>query len=535
VTPRLASAPVLCGFALLAGLLQIVASIQLGMARLAALQTAAVEGSMPYVLGTLAAVVGVAVVWSLRRRLLLAAGVFVLWQGAILVPLRAKTTSLGLSYHGEYILHHFSALVAAAAVGVVAWSWAQRRELGTARLAPVVLAVGAATALLTVHVWREPGVVGEPPEWLHSTGTALALAAWATAIPTLWRRLGPTRIRVVSVALLLPFVLRIVWSWPEGLVGASVFDAGRPWVMTLMVTAALVTFVGFRPRMPPTYVTLVSGLAGILTVILYVAYKHRFGEYEAGLGGLAQSVFAFTPPYPTYVASWKVIAVMLGMFGIVSAAYAGLITPGERARGVALALLLTAGLGLATPALALMTLAGALTWLDAGTREPAGGGAIKPAPGSVDTTLEAVADALALPSPVVLEAEGGMTVAVSGEVEDIVIDLRARPTGHTAGGAWQIELVTGVLGRARPTLEFVSDPSGSGRRPSHALGKTHRQRGSDREAEALDDALLDALAPFEGAHTELWSDGSRVRFGADLSAFDCPRVAALARALVRRD
>ena len=535
MTPRLASAPVLCGFALLAGLLQIVASIQLGMARVAALQLAAVEGSMPYVLGTLAVLSGLAVVWVLRRRFLLAAGVFVLWQGAVLVPLRARTTSLGLSYHGEYILHHFTALLAAATVCVVVWGWAQRRELGRARLAPVALGGVAALMLLSAHVWREPGVVGEPPAWVHSVGTATALAAWAAAIATLWGRLGPLRIRVVSVALLLPFVLRIAWSWPEGLVGASVFDAGRPWLMALMVAAALVTFVGFRPRMPPAYVGLVSGLAGILTVILYVAYKHRFGDYEAGLGGLVQSVFAFTPPYPTYVASWKVIAVMLGLFGIVSAAYAGLITPGERARGVALALLLTAGLGLATPALALMTLAAALTWLDAGTHEPAGGGIVKPAPTAVDKTLEAIADALTLPPPIVLESEGGMTVAVRGEVEDIVIDLRARPTGHTADGAWDVELLIGVLGRSRPTLEFVSDPTGGGRRPSHALGSTHRFRGSDREAEALDDALLDALLPFAGAHTELWSDGSRVRFGHDLSAFDCQRVAALARALARRE
>ncbi|MEM6993198.1 MAG: hypothetical protein AAF721_21975 [Myxococcota bacterium] len=535
VTSRLASAPVLCGFALLAGLLQIGASIQLGLARLQHLQAAAVEGSMYYVLGAFAAVLGLTVVWLLRRRPIVAVGALLVWQAAVFFPLRSKTTALGLSYHGEYILHHFTALVAAAALATVAWRWANKPEFGSLRLIPGSLGGAAAAVLLVVHIWNEPGLGGEPPAGLQHVGVALGLGAWAAAVGVLWPRLGEMRMRVVSAALLLPYVLRVAFAWPEGLIGASVFDVGRPWVMAAMVAAALVTFVGYRPRMPRPYVLLVSGLAGILTLILYIAYTHRFGDYEAGLGGLVQSMFAFTPPYPTYVPRYQVLIVLLGVFGIVSSAYGGLVTPGERVRGVALALLLTAGLGLATPALSLMTFAAAFTWLDAGTKDPRSDGKAIPAPTDVQTTLEAVADALALSAPVILETERGTIVAVRGELEDVTLDLRARPLGGARLEAWELQLQLGVLGRDRPQLELIPDVSGGGSRPSHAIGATHRVRGSLRDVESLDDTLLDALQPFATARTELWSDGSRVRFGGDLSAVECGTLATLARALARRE
>lgn len=535
MTSRLASAPALCGFALLGGLLQIAASIQLGLARLDQLQAAALEGSGYYVLGAFAALLGLTVVWFLRKRPLVAVVALLVWQGAVLIPLRSRTSALGLSYHGEYILHHFTAIIAAAAVLTVAARWWNRAELGSARRIPAALAGIAALMLVAVHVGNEPAVSSTPPAWLARAATGCALVAWAAAIAALWPRLGPMRLRLVTVALLLPYVLRVALAWPEGLVGASVFDAGRPTVMAAMVLAALVTFVGYRPRMPPVYMAMVSGLAGIFTVILYVAYKHRFGEYEAGLGGLVQSMFAFTPPYPTYVDAWKVMLVLLGVFGIVSAAYAGLVTPGERTRGVTLALLLTAGLGLGTPALTLMTLAAAMTWIDAGTDEPLGSGRRVAAPVAVERTLAAVSDALGVAAPVVLETERGTMVAIKGDLEDVAIDLRARPIGHGDRESWEIELVTGVLGRDRPEVELVPDPGHAGARPSHAIGRTHRARGRLRDVEELDDTLLDALEPFASAHWELWSDGTRVQFGADLSSFDCERLAAVVRALVRRD
>lgn len=535
MTSRLASAPVLCGFALLGGLLQIGASIQLGLARLDRLQAASLEGSTYYVVGAFAAVLGLAVVWFLRRRPIVAVVSLLVWQAAVLMPLRGRTTSLGLSYHGEYILHHFTALVAAAAVGTLGYSWATRRELGGGRWVPAGLAVLSAATLVGVHVWNEPGIGDAAPAGMQHVGTGLALLTWASAVAVLWPRLGPVRMRVVTAALLLPYVMRIALSWPEGLVGASVFDAGRPWVMAAMVVAALVTFVGYRPRMPPAYVALVSSLAGILTVILYISYKHRFGDYEAGLGGLVQSMLSFTPPYPTYVQSWKVMVVLLGAFGIVSAAYAAIVTPGERVRGIALALLLTAGLGMGTPGLTLMTLAAAMLWMDAGTHEPAPLSHRVAAPVAVESTLDALADALGLPAPVVLETERGTIVAIRGELDDIAIDLRARPIGHGSDEAWDIELLTGVQGRQRPEVEFVPDPGGTGDRASHPLGASHRTRGNLRDVEELDDALLDALLPFSGARTELWPDGSRVRFGGDLSGFDCGRVAAVVRGLTRRE
>lgn len=509
--------------------------MQLGMARVAKLEAAALEGSMFYVLGAFATLLGLVVVWLLRRRPIVAVASLLVWQAAVFVPLRERTTSLGLSYHGEYVLHHFTALLAAAAVVTIALSWAKRTELGRARWVPIVSAVTAALILLVVHIWKEPGIPGQPPAGLQHTGVAIGLLAWASAIATQWPRLGAMRQRIVTAALLLPYLARIALAWPDGLVGASVFDVGRPWVTTTMVVAALVTFVGFRPQIPRAYTLVVSGLAGILTMILYIAYAHRFGHYEAGLGGLVQSMFGFPAPYPTYVPRWKILVILLGTFGVVSAAYGGLMTPGQRARGVSLALLLTAGLGFATPALALMTFAAALTWIDAGTADPVSQGARHPPPTDVETTLAALADAFCLSPPIVLESERGTTVALQGELNDVTIDLRARPIGGAKDDAWDIELQLGVLGRDRPLLELVADASGGGTRPSHKLGDTHRVRGSLRDVESLDDTLLDALVPFASAGTELWSDGSRVRFGGDLSALDCGRLASLARALAKRD
>ena len=182
-----------------------------------------------------------------------------------------------------------------------------------------------------------------------------------------------------------------------------------------------------------------------------------------------------------------------------------------------------------------MTLAAALTWIDAGTEEPLGSSRRVAAPVAVERTLAAVSDALGVDAPVVLETERGTMVAIRGDLEDVAIDLRARPIGHGDRESWEIELVTGVLGRDRPDVELVPDPGHAGARPSHGIGRTHRARGRLRDVEELDDTLLDALEPFTSAHWELWSDGSRVHFGGDLSAFDCERVAAVVRALVRRE
>src|SRR5690349_13082412 len=72
VRPTASAAPVLVVCALIGGLLQILASIHLGLSRLDALTTAAQEGPAIYLLAVFGAGVGVGALWLLRSRPLVA-------------------------------------------------------------------------------------------------------------------------------------------------------------------------------------------------------------------------------------------------------------------------------------------------------------------------------------------------------------------------------------------------------------------------------------------------------------------------------
>lgn len=520
----------LAAVALVAGVLQIMATVLLGLATLEHLRAAAAEGARPYLVGTLAAMLGIGGAWLLRRRPLWALLGLVAWQGAVLLALRGHTSLLGLAFHGEYVLHHFSGLLAAATCIAIASGWARRPDLGRARLVPVALAITGALALVVAHLLEQPGLYGRAPAWLEQGGAAALLLAWGTAVVVLWPSLHP-RLRLVAVALLVPFVARVALAWPEGLAGASVVDAGRPVVMASMVAAAVSTFVAFRPSPSPSVRTLVLAFSGVATVMLYTFYRRGFGELEAGLGGLAQSLFAFSLPYPSYVPAWQVWVVMLGLFAMFATAYGGIVSAGQRTRGVALALLIVTGLGLSTPPLVLMTGAAALLWIDS-TSGARSGTSAQPPPTPMEEILEALATRLALPGMVMLEDAGRALLAVRGELDETPIDLRARPTTQ---GAWEVTLVVGLLGRERPVLRLEPEPGDDGPRPAHLVGRTHRAHGQVRRLELLDDGLFDALLPFPDARLELWDAGARVRLGVDLSQLDDERLATLAQQLAHRE
>lgn len=517
----------LAAVALLAGILQVMATVLLGLAPLDQLRAAAAEGAQPYLVGTVASVIGLWVAWRLRRRPLYAVLMLVLWQGAVLWPLKDRTSLLGLAFHGEYVLHHFTGLVAAAiCIAIASWWW-RRPELGPARLVPASLALVGTLALVLAHVLEQPSLHGHPPAWLEQGGTAALLSAWGAAVVVLWPSLYPPRLRLVAAVLLVPYVARVALAWPEGLAGASVVDAGRPVLMATMVAAALASFVSFRSSAAPSVRTLVLVFSGVATIMLYYFYRHGFGELEAGLGGLAQSMFAFSLPYPSYVPAWQVWGVMLGLFAMFAAAYSGLVSPGQRVRGVALSLLVVTGLGLSTPPLVLMTGAAALLWIDS-----IGSGAPSSSPRgpavAMEEILAALAERLGLPGVVTLEDERGALLAVRGELDAAPIDLRARSTTQRG---WDVTLTVGLPGRGRPVLGLDPEPGDDGPRPAHLVGRTHRARGQVRQLELLDDALYDALLPFPDVRLELWDAGSRVRLGVDLSQLDDERLAALARQL----
>lgn len=516
----------LAAIVLLAGILQVMATVLLGLAPLEALRAAAAEGAGRTLAGTAALVLGMAVAWVLRRRPLVAVLGLLAWSGGVLLALRGHTTLLGVAFHGEYVLHHFTGLVSAAICVGIASSWLRRPELGPGRLVPVALAIVGTVALLVTHVLEQPAVHGHPPAWLEQGGAAAIVLAWGTAVGLLWPRLHPPRLRLVALALLVPYVARVALAWPEGLAGASVVDAGRPVLMAAMVAAAMVSFVAFRPSAAPSVRTLVLVFSGVATVILYYFYRRGFGELEAGLGGLAQSMFAFSLPYPSYVPTWQVLGVMLGLFAMFATAYAGLVSPGQRSRGVALAMLVVAGLGLSTPPLVLMTGAAALLWIDqlasgASTTAP------QPPKQPMQEILEGFAERLGLPGVVTLEGSGSALLAVRGELDGAPLDLRARAT--RAG--WDVTLTVGLAGRGRPVLALEPEPGDEGPRPAHALGRTHRGRGRARQLEMLDDAVFDALLPLPDVRLELWDAGSRVQLGLDLAQLDDERLATLAREL----
>lgn len=507
------------------------ATVMLGLAPLEELRVAEAEGARPYLLGMFATIVGLVVVWFLRRKPLIAVVVLLVWQGAVFWPLSARTSSLGLAFHGEYVMHHFTGLIAAATCIAIASGWARQPDLGRARLVPVVLVIVGALSLLTAHVLEQPSVGEHSFPWLERGGAAALLLAWAVSLVTMGKHHSPGRLRIVATALLLPFLVRVAFSWPEGLAGASVVDEGRTPLMIAMLIAGLTTFALFRPNLAPSIRTLVLAFSGLAALLMYYFYRHGFGELEAGLGGLAQSMFAFSLPYPTYLPAWKVWGVMLGLFAMFGSAYAGLVSSSQRARGLALALLVVTGLGLSTPPLVLMTSAGALLWIDSLLDAPVLTPSAAPAL-PMNEIIQGAADELDSPGLVVVDDGNESLLAMRGDVNDKAVDLRAR---RSRRGDWELTLQVGVLGRGRPMLRLVPELGDAGVRPAHLLGRTHFAQGQVRNLEILEDSFFDAMMPFNQAHVEFWEAGARVRLGAALGKLDGETLAALIRELAAID
>lgn len=507
------------------------ATVMLGLAPLEQLRVVEAEGARPYLLGMFATIVGLVVVWFLRRKPLIAVVVLLAWQGAVFWPLSARTSSLGLAFHGEYVMHHFTGLVAAATCIAVASSWVRQPDLGRARLVPAALVIAGALSLLAAHVLEQPSIGERGWPWLERGGAAALLLAWGLALATMGRHHSPGRLRIVAAVLLVPFLVRVAYAWPEGLAGASVVDEGRTPLMIAMFIAAMTTFALFRPNLAPSIRTLVLAFSGLAALLMYYFYRHGFGELEAGLGGLAQSMFAFSLPYPTYLPAWKVWGVMLGLFAMFGSAYAGLVSSTQRARGLALALLVVTGLGLSTPPLVLMTAAGALLWIDSLLDTPVITPAAAPTMPMTDIIQDAAAQ-LDAPGLVVIDDGNESLLAMRGDVNDTTVDLRAR---RSRRGEWELTLQVGVLGRSRPMLRLIPELGDAGHRPAHLLGRTHFAQGQVRNLELLDDSLFDALMPFRQAHVEFWDAGTRVRLGAALGKLDGQTLATLIRELTSMD
>jgi hypothetical protein len=208
------------------------------------------------------------------------------------------------------------------------------------------------------------------PSAVTDLTTVIALLSPAVAIGVLWTRAAPRRLAWVSVALLVPVLARIGFALPEGLSGGSVPDVWQSVVMFTVIVAACITFWAFRPEMPKPIRALVMVLSALATTLIYLIYHRGFGELEDGIGGLAQSLFGFVLPYPSYVSVWKILLVTVALFFVFATVYGGLMSWNERVRGLALGLLAITGIGLSNPQLVLMLVAGH----GGGRSGPAGGG-----------------------------------------------------------------------------------------------------------------------------------------------------------------
>jgi hypothetical protein len=524
VSFRPASAVAFGAFALVAGVLQILATAALGRARVDAVARAAADGAGLYLLGAVATAIGLLAVWLLRRRPLVAVITFLVWQLAVYWPLLRRTSMLGLSYHGEYILHHFAALISAAACVTVLRSWSRRAELGRARWIPVVIGVSASMALVVLHVISQPSIVLRAPPAVQQVSTAALFVSAIAGLAICWRNLRPN-MRLVVGLLLVPLLLRVALAFPDGLTGAPVPMWGRWLVMTSIVIAATGTFIAFRPRVtPPLRITLVV-VSALVTAILYILYRRGFGELEDDVGGLAQSLFGFPLPYPNYVSDAQIFICMVAIFFILNVVYTSLVSSHDRHRGVALGLLGVTGLGLTNAQLGLMAGAGLLLLIDTSTDdEDETQSTAVPPPAPVDEILLATAERLGLPQPVALADAPKTVVALRGEVSSMQVDIRARRVGRDA---WELDVRIGVLGRGRPRVELVPDAGQAGQRPAHEIGATHRIRGSARELEQLGDVVLDAMMPFPRARARFWEAGTSIALGDDLEQLEPGRLARL--------
>ena len=522
------TAPVLGAFGLVAAILQFLATIELGLARAEPLARAAAEGAKYYLIGGLASLVGLVGVWTLRKRPMVAAGLLLGWQAAVLWPLRAKTSKLGLAYHGEFILHHFVTIVMAAVVIRIAWLFYRREDLPKSRKVVTALGTAGTLAALAAHLLSQPTFSEHAvlPKW-SAVAPILLVATWAASIVVAWRHASTRGLQLAMPFLLLPWVVRLVAGGAPGLLGHTVPWQGRTWLMGSIVVSGIACFVFLRPRLARALWTLVMVSSFIATAMLYLVYRRGYGDLEDGLGSLAASVFGFVPPYPQYVPAYMGLPIMLGLFGIFTATYASLISPRTRARGIGLALLLCAGVGMTSPQLWLMVGAAGLLVVGSTLRASDVAGPAPP-PRPVEPLLADVAERLGLPSPVVVPTKGGSIVALRGEVDDQPVDIRARPHDD---GTWSIELTVGTAGRGKAEVELWPDPGDHGERPAHLLARSHRIRGPRKIVEQLDDGLLDPLVALPQSRVQLWPTGGRVDLGDDLRALAAPGIAELVDAL----
>lgn len=519
---RTPSTHTLAAAAAISGSLQLVATLELSLSSDGAVLRAAREGPTVYLVAAalFAAFAGLAA-WQRHRPLLVCVGLASpgLVGAAALVWMSGSI--LGLAYHGELLLHHFLAALCAASCVAVPIAWAREPSLGRLRAVPLLAAIPGAIALLVEHLQRTPGApIGLPGQ----LGTAALLLAAPLSLGALWPHLQPPAIRLAAAIALLPLAVRLGLGGADALKGMSLGTSAALPILASLGLASLAVFALVRPRAERGLRGLAIGLAGIACLALHRAYTQRFGELEVALGGLARSLLGFELPYPGYLPTWQVIAALLVLFAAFSLAIHALLSRRDHVRGLCIALLLVAGLGLSSPQLVLMVGAGLLLSIDTLAGAPPPPPSTTPPPRPVEAIVAEAAKLLGLAPPTVLEQQQGAVVALRGELDGTPLELRAR---HERAG-WVLVAQAGMLGRGSPELELIpGDPEDE----PHPLLGTHALKGDARRAERVPESLLLALQHFPDHRTRLWGGGCQIDLGGRLDRLETASLAAVLRAM----
>lgn len=528
MSERSSQSSLLLVIAVLAGLLQVAAGVELGRSAGELVDQAAMGGALGPVLAIAGVVAAWLGAWLFGARPVLAAAVGLGGTAIALWIARPFTSWLGLLYYGEFILHHFLAILAAGLCVQVTHGWAIDLDLGRARSAPLLLCALAVVLLLGQHMSDVPGIDFQI-DLLWQGGAAALLLAVPVSLAILWPEIVGPRRRALALALLAPLTVRVLLG---GVLGKTPLGAAAAEPITAAVAvASLAIFFLLQPRFEPglrTHGRVLRGLSLIVGALashqLYRLYLSKFLRYEDRLGGLLRSIVGFDLPYPTYVAGWRLALASVAVFALIAGLCSALTGPRTRAAGLAIALCVVAGLGLTSPQLLLMHVAGLLA-LFAALADEGVAAAAEPVPAlpsqEIEEILLLVADRLELPPPVVLEEARETVVALRGDVRRVAIDLRGR-SGR--GGRWAVTLRVGVLGRGAPEAEVLPDPA----------GEHPRLRGDVQLVSSEGSGVLAALSAFPSATARVWSAGAEIEFGDALTRLGPASLEALIRALVRQ-
>ena len=514
----------------LAGAIQVVATVELGLLPATKVRAAAAAPPGPYLVAA-AAVTGGLVLAALllRRRPLWAALSILAVEAAGLFPAARVMTVAGTIYSLELFAHHWAAVSAAVALVAAAGLVPPARPVWARRVGRLAAgaAVVAATVGLAAHVIGHARTFdAAAPLQAAAAGLVLAAAAGAIGVrAAAGRAFAPT---LAASALLVPWLVRVAVTGRAGLAGAPAEGAARIAVTVALGLGALVLLGTVRPRLSAGLRVVVHAASALAVGALYVTYDRFFGEVEAAFDELARSFLGFSPPYPTYVPVPARIAFAVAVFAAVVAAYGALVSRDRRREGLALAVALLAGVGLSSPQTVLMAGAGLVAFAAfAIPATPAS--AARPPPRPAAAVFEAVARDLGWEPPVVVDDGRRTTLRAEGTLGGIDVRL----SGRVRKGRVEATATVGVPPKARPVVALEPRREGEAPLLDHPIGRTHRVAGRRRALESIDDALLDALLSFPDGRVAWWPSGVVIEFGRDLARFEPPQVEALLRAAAR--